>query len=130
MAYPEVTYKAVIVGRSIESIIQQTKGGELEIPNHEFMQADALEIYLDGCKIKLCSLSCYNVEDTTKKILQIFNFLNKPTLCGSEEQHRGLIRRIWPCKNLNTVSLYPTFLVDGDSYDKSVVRPLLRPQRS
>ena len=109
MAYPNVTYKTVIVDRPVDSIIQQTKDSELEIPNHEFMQADALAIYLDDCKTKLRSLklsTCYNVEDATKKIFEIFNFLNKPTLCGSEEQHRGLYRRTWPCKNLIRVSLY------------------------
>ena len=110
MAYPNVfNEKIVFFKGAVQSIAKFTKENEFLVLDREFMQKEALHIYLDCFKTKLCECQLsadHNIEYTTEKILKIYFALSNTLVGASNEKHRGSWRSTWPCKELLPVSLY------------------------
>lgn len=110
MAYPDVTrlhIKTTIKKGSLQSFanLSSVEGGLLVL-DHESMQSEALSIYLNCYKNKLCELelsSDCNIEYATMKIVSIYLNLSNPLVGASDESHRGTWRSTWSCKELPTV---------------------------
>ena len=106
MTFPDVTDKRIhFVKRSdVKSIVNRgSKDGELPIPDRESMQREALQIYLDDFKTKICNLKLSeycDIEFITDRIILIYGSLSN-SLIGTAEL--GYTSSTWPCKELITV---------------------------
>lgn len=110
MAYPNVFNKKIVFRQGTVQHLADSNAIENEflVLDRESMQKEALYIYLDCLKDKLCEWKLsrdHNIEDTTEQILKIYWALSN-TLIGASEKLQGTWRTTWSCKELLPVSLH------------------------
>ena len=111
MAYPDVPnniMKTVFKTASIAECRHDSVDSCLVVPDHASMQSEALGVYLDCYKNKLCSLEEISldckIERIYHKIVTIYSMLSNSEICSSDESIRGPWRSRWLCPELQMVS--------------------------
>ena len=102
MAYPESKSKNILL-RAWDSIVGQGSKDVLAVPEHSFMQAKALEVYLNRFYDILTKgeLSpSFNIVQATREITQIFRHLYTPLVSSRENA--------WVANKLDEVCIPPS----------------------
>lgn len=115
MIYPEVINKLVAFKKGTVTSVAKLNAEENEflVLDRESMQKEALYLYLNYFKTKLCSFELSadcNIEYLTNEILRIYWALSNTLVGASQEKFKGTWRRTWPCKELYSVSLDCTII--------------------